>query len=137
MAGHDNRLEDRKACFVHAFVSDIEDTRDVKCIIRDISANGCKIVSSQVHELPDLIHLTPEDFDRPLRGRIVWRKNRSAGVLLCSASENDDPYGIDALFANCTVDDDDDAAVLLLSLAEKPPTFGERLKRFIPRRRRR
>ncbi|MGI9382213.1 MAG: PilZ domain-containing protein [Methyloligellaceae bacterium] len=139
MASHNKRLEDRKACFVHAFASDIEETLDVKCIIRDISEKGCRIVSSQIHELPDEIHLTPEDFDRPLRGKIVWRRRKSAGVLLCSTSEHDEvQQKVDALLAKSSLDDDDDEDddILLLALEEKPPTFGERLKRFIPRRRR-
>ena len=147
MAGSNKRLEDRKACFVHSFASDVDETLDIKCIIRDISATGCRIISSQIHELPDEIHLTPEDFDRPLRGKIVWRRRKAAGVMLCSSvSEHDEvQQRIDAIFADCNADfddfvddedDDEDDEILLLSLVEKPPTFSERLKRFIPRRRR-
>ena len=146
MASSNKRLEDRKACFVHAFASDLDETLDIKCIIRDISATGCRIVSSQIHELPDEIHLTPEDFDRPLRGKIVWRRKKAAGVMLCGTFENDDvQQKIDAIFADCSTDfdnfdmdedDDDDDDILLLTISEKPPTFSERLKRFIPRRRR-
>ena len=147
MASRNQRLEDRKACFVHAFASDLDETLDIKCIIRDISAKGCRIISSQIHELPDEIHLTPEDFDRPLRGKIVWRRKKAAGVMLLGTSEQDDvQQKIDAIFADCSTDfddfdgvvdvDDDDDEILLLTLTEKPPTFSERLKRFIPRRRR-
>lgn len=57
---------------MQAFASDITDTFDVKCIIRDLSPQGCMIVSSQLQELPDLIQLIPEGFDQPLNGSIVW-----------------------------------------------------------------
>ena len=67
--------------------------------------------------------------------------------MLCSSvSEHDEvQQRIDAIFADCNADfddfvddedDDEDDEILLLSLVEKPPTFSERLKRFIPRRRR-
>ena len=65
---------------IHAFASDIDNKYDVKCVIRDVSEGGCKIVSSCLDDLPDIIHVLPEGFATPILGKIVWRRKNIAGV---------------------------------------------------------
>jgi len=68
---YDNRLEPRKKAVIHAFVSDRADITDLKCVIRDISKNGCRIASSYIEHLPRIIEIFPEGFDKPITGKII------------------------------------------------------------------
>lgn len=80
----ENRAERRKKTALHAFASDIEYRYNVKCILRDVSRSGCKIVTNGIDDLPDIIHLLPEEFENPILGKIVWRKKSIAGVQFLS-----------------------------------------------------
>ncbi|MFQ5626278.1 MAG: ATP-binding protein [Methyloligellaceae bacterium] len=84
---YDNRLEPRKKALIHAFVSDRADITDLKCVIRDISKSGCRIATSYVEDLPRIIEIFPEGFDKPLTGKIIWRNSKVAGVQFLSAAE--------------------------------------------------
>lgn len=75
-----NRLHERKRCCLQAFVTNIYDTYQIKCTIRDVSEQGCKIVSSQIHELPEDVLVIPEGFEKPLRAKVVWRSEKMAGL---------------------------------------------------------
>jgi signal transduction histidine kinase len=76
----ENRVEQRKKSAIHAFASDTDHKYEIKCIIRDVSRTGCRIVSNGLDDLPEIIHLLPECFDRPILARIVWREKSIAGV---------------------------------------------------------
>lgn len=76
----DNRSEPRKEVLIPAFASDIEDTIGIKCTIREVSRGGCRLVSTQLGDLPNIIHIVPEGFEKPLLGKIVWRDKKLAGV---------------------------------------------------------
>ncbi len=76
----ENRAEQRKKTAIHAFASDTDHKYEIKCIIREISRSGCRIVSNGLDDLPEIIHLLPESFDKPVLGRIVWREKSIAGV---------------------------------------------------------
>lgn len=80
----ENRAEYRKKSAIHAFASDIENKYNVKCVIRDVSQSGCKIVTNCIDDLPDIIHLLPEAFETPILGKIVWREKNVAGVKFLS-----------------------------------------------------
>ncbi len=75
---------------MHAFVSDREDIVDLKCMIRDISKGGCRIATSYIQDLPRIIEITPEGFDKPMSGKIIWRNSKVAGVQFLSAAELED-----------------------------------------------
>lgn len=83
----ERRKEPRKKALIHAFVSDFNDAVDLKCVIRDISKGGCRIASSYVQDLPRLIQIVPEGFDKPMTGKIVWRTSKFAGVQFLSPGE--------------------------------------------------
>ena len=84
---YDYRLEPRKNALIHAFVSDRSDLSNLKCVIRDISKSGCQIASSYIEDLPRIIEIVPEGFDKPLTGKIVWRNSKIAGVEFLSPAE--------------------------------------------------
>src|SRR5680860_1862037 len=66
----ERRCETRKQSLIHAFVSDFNDLVDLKCVIRETSKNGCRIASSYVEDLPQLVRITPEGVAKPLVGKI-------------------------------------------------------------------
>lgn len=83
----ERRSEKRRASLMHAFVSDFEGHVDLKCVIRDISKGGCRIASSYVDDLPRLVQITPEGFEKPMIARIVWRNSKFAGVKFVTDQE--------------------------------------------------
>lgn len=85
----ENRIGLRKKTAIHAFASDTHNKYEIKCIIRDISQSGCRIVSSELDDLPEIIHLLPEGFDRPVLGRIAWREKSIAGVQFLSSTDGE------------------------------------------------
>lgn len=90
MAFDFNRSEERKKARVHAFVADLADIFQVKCVIRDLSRNGCRLVTSRAHDLPKIVRIVPEGTARPLKGYVVWRRANEAGVCFehgCNAQQ--------------------------------------------------
>ena len=75
-----NRCEARKTVSIHAFITDLAGQFEIKCVLRDVSRNGCRIVSSRVHDLPDVVLVIPEGFAAPMRGMVVWKRSNLAGV---------------------------------------------------------
>lgn len=132
MSPIDNRSEPRKRVCLQAFASDVNDTFDVKFIIRDVSKGGCMIVSSQVHELPDLIQLVPEGFDKPLAGKIVWRGDKFAGICFMASNDEAILKEVREYFLGVMSDLDDDE-VLNLNGFVRPLGYHDRLARTAPR----
>jgi signal transduction histidine kinase len=85
----ENRTELRKKTAIHAFASDTHNKYEIKCIIREMSQSGCRIVSNVLDDLPEIINLLPEGFDRPVLGRIVWRDKSIAGVQFLTRAEGE------------------------------------------------
>ena len=83
----DNRKESRKEVLIAAFASDLEDRFSVKCMIREVSRGGCRIVSTEIDDLPEIVQVFPEGFDKPLLGRIVWRDKKVAGIEFIDRQE--------------------------------------------------
>lgn len=123
-----NRSEERKPACIHAFVSNLEDTLVVKCVIRDVSNKGCRIVSSRIAELPEVIQLIPEGLDRPVKGVIVWRRSNMAGICFEHGCDDDVRSRIAVLYAAAHEKDGDDA--LLLGQTYQPPSYADRMKNY-------
>lgn len=83
----DRRARIRKKTLIHAFASDLSDVYDIKCVIRDVSQNGCRIVSSHIDDLPETIKIVPEGFANPVFGKIVWKDEKVAGVRFLEDEE--------------------------------------------------
>ena len=52
----------------------------IRCMIREVSREGCEIVSSRVGELPEEFSLEIDRLAKPFRCRIAWRSPWAAGV---------------------------------------------------------
>ena len=141
MSSSDDRFKARKKSCIQAFASDLDNTFEIKCIIRDISRSGCKIVTSQVRKLPEFILLVPEGFKQPLSGKIVWRKDKFAGVTFLSKTGdenlsriqefivddywNDDEFIVDDHW-NCEEEDEP----MLLDVKVRPMSYSGRLAKY-------
>jgi len=121
----------QKVC-VQAFASDLGDTIDTKCVIRDVSKTGCKIVSSQIQDLPELIQLIAEGIDQPIRGRIVWRRGKIAGVCFEHACSDEVRSSIETLYN--ALQEDEDEGILILGCEDEWLSYSARLKKYNPQR---
>ena len=77
----DKRKERRRRVFLRADLFDINGTPVTECAIQDTSRSGCRIMSDQLHVIPDDIVLTIRGLEETFTGRIVWRNNGEAGVM--------------------------------------------------------
>lgn len=122
----------QRAC-LHAFASDLAETFDLKCIIRDVSYGGCTIVSSRVCDLPQIIHLTPQGFHRPLRGKITLRQGRIAAVSFVGEGDPAVQSAVQEMLETAAEehdDFDDCEEVLLLTNLQEPLDYASRLERY-------
>ena len=131
MAQSDRRNEKRKKSVLQGFVANLDDTMQVKCTIRDVSRDGCKIISSQIHLLPDDILLIPEGFEKPIASKIIWRQERMAGLVFEHASESTANSHIDELNARAAQESEIDE-ILDLDGAHQPAGYAERLRNYSP-----
>ena len=67
---------------ISARVFDPEGSEKYYCLILDASSNGCRIFCDNVSELPDIVHLAPEQIGKPIRAEVIWRKQMTAGLKL-------------------------------------------------------
>lgn len=134
MDGFDNRTEPRKKVCIQAFASDLNDTFDIKCIIRDVSKSGCMIVSSNLRELPDLVQLVPEGFERPMNAKIAWRKGKMAGLSFLADDDEDVATRAREFFHHKVKDLDEDEALNLKAFL-RPLGYADRLARLDSRNR--
>lgn len=126
------RVKKRQKVCVQAFASDLGDTIDTKCVIRDVSKIGCKIVSSQIQDLPELIQLIAEGIDQPIRGKIIWRRGKIAGVCFEHACSVEVRSSIETLYNSLQEGEDD--SVLTLGCEDKRLSYSARLKKYNPLR---
>lgn len=132
MTASDNRTEPRRKVCIQAFAADVNDTFDVKCIIRDVSKAGCMIVTTNVQDLPDLIQLIPEGFDKPLAGKVVWRGEKFAGISFISSNDDELLSEVREYFLGVIALMKDDA-ILDLAGFVRPLGYSDRLARHNPR----
>jgi len=128
------RVEKRQKVCVQAFASDLGDAIDTKCVIRDVSKTGCKIISSQIRDLPELIQLIVEGIDQPIRGKIVWRRGKIAGVCFEHACSDEVRYSIETLYNSLQEDEYEDDNVLTLGCEDEWLSYSDRLKKYNPSR---
>jgi len=128
----DRRMEARRKVCAQAFASDLGDAIDTKCVIRDVSKTGCKIVSSQIRDLPELIQLVVEGIDQSIRGKIVWRRGKMAGVCFEHACSDKVRASIETLYKSLREDEEFD--VLILAYEDRWLSYSDRMKRYNPLR---
>lgn len=126
----ERRSEKRTRTCLHAFASDLDEKIEVKCVVRDISRSGCKLVSRDIQGLPSQIRITAEGFAYPICGQIVWRKDNMVGVSFTEANTQVAPSGIEVMVTGFDVDETDNE-ILLIQEKERPPSFWSRMQKFI------
>ena len=126
------RVEKRQKVCVQAFASDLGDAIDIKCVIRDVSKTGCKIVSSQIRDMPELIQLTVEGIDQPMRGIIVWRRGKTAGMCFEHACSDEVRTRIETLYNSLRKDEE--SGVQILGSEDQWLSYSDRLKKYDPLR---
>lgn len=133
MTSSDSRSEERRQVCVHAFASDLNNTFDIKCIIRDISSSGCMIVTSQVKALPEVILIVPEHFKHPLIGKIVWRNDKFAGVAFLSSTGDLNLVRMQKYYLENTWNCEEGDEPTLLDGMVRPLSYADRLAKYNPR----
>lgn len=129
----ERRAEPRKLVRLHAFVSDLEEKIEVKCMIRDVSKNGCKLVARELLDLPNNIRITPEGFEEPIRGKIIWRQEKIVGVRFIKESEQKRARNIESYMAGLETQKEYDDIIILDDEEKAPPkplSFWARMKNF-------
>lgn len=74
------RTNDRFNVALPAIAIDSKRKYHIPCIIRDGSITGCRIISSDIDDLPDDIYLKVPDLEEIIKGHVVWRNDRAAGI---------------------------------------------------------
>ncbi len=80
MGNMGQRKHNRYKIAFHAIVSDRQQQNAVRCMIRDGSISGCKIISRKVSDLPDKVLINVSSLNQLIKGRIIWRNKDSAGI---------------------------------------------------------
>ena len=126
MSKQDKRSEIRHRALIPAFASDLNETFQLRCLIRDVSESGCQLVSSKFYEIPDVFHLTPDGFSMPVCGRVMWQDHKMIGVQL--QSEANETVSSQSLLSSEQLMSSDDGVLLLGEEQKRPLTYEERLK---------
>lgn len=132
MTNIDKRSEPRMKVCLQAFAFDTKESFNIKCIIRDVCGNGCMIITSQLHELPEFIQLVPEGFNQPLNGKIVWRDDKKAGISFLAPTSDDVLSLLKDYRTSISEHDPDDP--ILLEARVQPLGYAERLANYVPPR---
>lgn len=73
------RAEERQSVFRFARVI-LADRSQVKCIIKDVSTRGAKIVLEGAHPLPSRIQLKIDQTGQTKPAAVIWQKELEAGL---------------------------------------------------------
>ena len=78
----DKRREKRVAVTIPAMIANEDGSKKLRCLIVDASRSGCRIKATGLDRLKEKIRLKIEKLAVPVSGRIVWRKDDTAGIEL-------------------------------------------------------
>jgi hypothetical protein len=73
------RGEDRKPAFRFAVVV-LPDRSEVRCVIKDVTSKGAKIVIEGAHPLPKKVKLRVEQTGQTVTAAVVWQRDLEAGL---------------------------------------------------------
>ena len=128
MGKFEKRAAVRHKALIPAFASDLDETFQMRCLIRNVSENGCQLVASRVYEIPEEFHLTPQGFGLPLHGQVMWRDRKTVGVRLSRNDPQQDHESAGSqLLKNCQMDAADDVLVLG-GEPHRPHSYLQRMK---------
>jgi hypothetical protein len=80
MENRDQRAKHSFQVAIRAYVVKPATGEQFACVIRDGSISGCKVICSQIADLPDNIVVKVAKLKQTIKGRIVWRDTKSAGI---------------------------------------------------------
>ena len=126
MSKQDKRSEVRHRALIPAFASDVDETFQLRCLIRDVSETGCQLVANKFYEIPEVFHLTPDGISMPVCGRVKWQDRKMIGVQL-QLDQSQVTSGM-SLLASEKLISSDDGVLLLGEELQRPLTYHERLK---------
>lgn len=75
-------MRERQRVGIPARVSDAESGAEFACFVLDATATGCRLFCEQAEILPAAVALKPDGMANPIEARVVWRKNRLAGLAI-------------------------------------------------------
>lgn len=105
MSNSEKRMTRRFQVALKVMVSDLERTKQVRCMVRDASPTGCQLISVNIQEFPDFILVKVPALDQWIKGKIMWRKFNTAGVeFQWEAVGGDDRRGARRMSVNMPVD---------------------------------
>lgn len=82
MDNQDNRAKIRKNVAFAAVAMDPEGEIKVPCFVRNASADGCQIYSSQIDDLPQKFLIKVPGIEKPLVAQTIWKDGDRAGVSI-------------------------------------------------------
>jgi hypothetical protein len=65
------------------------------CLIRNISADGAKIVFSETRAVPQEFDLSVHKHERTYRAKVIWRRADEAGVAFLEPRPQAEPIALD------------------------------------------
>jgi PilZ domain len=58
----------------------------IDCLVRDVSADGAKLIFSETGSIPDIVELYIPQKDQTLRAHVQWRSDQEVGVAFKATS---------------------------------------------------
>ncbi|MCW2306025.1 PilZ domain-containing protein [Rhodobium gokarnense] len=94
---NDLRQEARVPVNMPAVVKDPTGDWKASCVITDASRSGCRLRSDKAMSFPIDVQVNIEAVDRPIGGKVVWRRKNQIGVALSwnerrPAARDEEPF---------------------------------------------
>jgi PilZ domain len=81
----ERRKATRQKSFLHGCIYFNNRRSAIDCLVRDVSAEGAKLIMSEVATIPNVVDLYIPQRGETLRARVQWRTREEAGVVFESA----------------------------------------------------
>ena len=84
----------RQKSFVRGCVYFNNGDSSAECIVRDISANGARLVLPDGLLIPDLIDLYMPQTEKYARAQVLWRRDNELGLVFTTPLETEAPLQV-------------------------------------------
>jgi len=81
----ERRESRRQKSFLRGFVYFDKRRGVMSCLVRDISAEGARIILSETVTIPDVVNLHIPQREQTLRARVQWRRGDEIGLAFTAA----------------------------------------------------
>ena len=113
---YERRKIARKRSFFGGVIAFNRRSSTMDCLVRNLSAEGAKVVFTNTVTVPDEFDLTIRQKERTVRVRMIWRRADEAGVIFLDESAASAPIPLD--WARRLRDCEADKAALRRRVAE-------------------